>query len=51
MRFLIDRGIDMTVKDHCWNSPAQGWALHAAKDQRMAEWLEDAGRRREQGPR
>ena len=26
MRFLIDRGIDMTIKDHRWNSTAQGWA-------------------------
>ena len=27
MQFLIDRGIDMTIKDYRWNSTAQGWAL------------------------
>jgi hypothetical protein len=45
MQFLIDRGIDMTIKDYRWNSTAQGWALHAKKDERMAQWLEDAERR------
>ena len=47
MRFLIDRGIDMTIKDYRWNSPAQGWALYALKDQKMAQWLEEAERQRE----
>jgi hypothetical protein len=47
MQFLIDRGIDMTIKDYRWNSTAQGWALYAAKDQKMAQWLEDAERQRE----
>ena len=47
MRFLIDRGIDMTIKDYRWNSTAQGWALHGKKDQKMAEWLEEAERQRE----
>jgi hypothetical protein len=47
MRFLIDRGIDMTIKDYRWNSTAQGWAFHAAKDEKMAQWLEDAERQRE----
>jgi len=51
MRFLIDRGIDMTIKDYRWNATARGWALHAAKDQKMAQWLEDAERQREQGAR
>ena len=51
MRFLIDRGIDMTIKDYRWNATAQGWALHAAKDQKMAQWLEEAQRQREQGAR
>ena len=51
MRFLIDRGIDMTIKDYRWNSTAQGWALYGKKDQKMAQWLEDAERRREQGAR
>jgi Ankyrin repeats (3 copies) len=48
MQFLIDRGIDMTIRDYRWNATAQGWARHAAKDEEMAQWLEDAERRREQ---
>lgn len=51
MRFLIDRGIDMTIKDYRWNATAHGWALYAAKDQKMAQWLEDAQRQREKGAR
>jgi hypothetical protein len=47
MRFVIDRGIDMTIKDYRWNSTAQGWALYGKKDQKMAQWLEDAERWRE----
>lgn len=42
MQFLIDRGIDMTIRDHRWHGTAQGWALHAAKDEKMAQWLADA---------
>ena len=42
MRFLIDRGIDMTIKDYRWNSTAQGWAFHALNDRKMAQWLEEA---------
>ena len=48
MQFLIDRGIDMTVKDHRWNSTAQGWAEYAAEDTKLAHWLAEAERRREQ---
>ena len=47
MQFLIDRGIDMTIKDYRWNSTAQGWALYGKKDEKMAQWLEDAERERE----
>jgi hypothetical protein len=47
MRFLIDRGIDMTIKDYRWNSTAQGWALYGKMDEKMARWLEDAERQRE----
>jgi hypothetical protein len=47
MRFLIDRGIDLTIKDYRWNSTARGWALYGKKDQKMAEWLEEAERERQ----
>jgi hypothetical protein len=47
MQFLIDRGIDMTIRDYRWNSTALGWARYAAKDEKMAQWLEEAERRRE----
>ena len=49
MRFLIDRGIDMTIKDYRWDSNAAGWARHGHNDEKMAKWLEDAERQREQG--
>jgi hypothetical protein len=38
-KFLIDHGIDMTIRDYRWNATAEGWACHAAKDQNMAEFL------------
>jgi hypothetical protein len=47
MQFLIDRSIDMTIKDHRWNSTAQGWAQYAAEDSKLALWLEEAEWRRE----
>ena len=50
MQFLIDRGIDMTIKDHRWNSTAQGWAKYAAEDAQLAGWLEEAQRKRELRP-
>jgi hypothetical protein len=42
MQFLIDRGIDMTIKDYRWNSTARGWARYAANDEQLAQWLEEA---------
>lgn len=47
MQFLIDRGIDMTIKDYRWNATAAGWAFHAARDEKMAQWLTDAERQRQ----
>jgi hypothetical protein len=47
MQYLIDRGIDMSIKDYRWNSTARGWAQYGANDQRMAEWLATAERNRE----
>jgi hypothetical protein len=37
--------------DHRWNGTAQGWAEYAAQDPNMAQRLEEAERRREQGAR
>jgi hypothetical protein len=51
MRFLIDRGIDMTIKDYRWDSNAVGWARYGYNDEKMAQWLEEAERQREQGAR
>jgi ankyrin repeat protein len=48
MQFLIDRGIDMTIKDYRWDSTARGWALFGKKDEKMAAWLEEAERHRAQ---
>ena len=46
MKFLIDRGIDMTIEDYRWNATAIGWARHAADDEKMAQWLEEEERQR-----
>ena len=51
MRFLIDRGIDMTITDYRWNSTAQGWARYGKNDEKMAQWLAEAERQRRQGLR
>ena len=44
MQFLIDRGIDRSILDFRWNATAEGWARHAAHDEKMAQWLRDARR-------
>ncbi|HEY2378079.1 MAG TPA: hypothetical protein VGH98_19040 [Gemmatimonadaceae bacterium] len=50
MQFLIDRGIDLTIEDYRWNSTARGWALYAAKDEKMAKWLAEAEQQRQHAP-
>jgi ankyrin repeat protein len=47
MQFLIDRGIDMTIKDYRWDSNAAGWARYGKSDEKMVQWLEEAERQRE----
>jgi hypothetical protein len=51
MRFLVERGIDMTIKDYRWDSNAAGWARYGKSDEQMAQWLEEAERQREHGRR
>jgi hypothetical protein len=52
-QFLIDHGIDMTIRDYRWDGTAEGWALHAyvvgkrpLGDTNMAEFLARAERAR-----
>ena len=52
-QFLIDHGIDMTIRDYRWDGTAEGWALHAfvagqppLGDKDMAEFLARAERAR-----
>jgi hypothetical protein len=42
-RFLIDHGIDLTIRDFRWNATAAGWAYVAAKDPEMGDLLVKAG--------
>jgi hypothetical protein len=49
MRYLIDRGIDMTIKDYRWGSDAAGWARYGYNNEKMAAWLKEAERQRPRG--
>jgi hypothetical protein len=35
----------MTIEDYRWGGTAQGWALHAAGNEKMSEWLAAAERK------
>jgi ankyrin repeat protein len=48
MQFLIDRGIDMTIRDYRWNSTAEGWARYGANNPAMGDWLAEAQRRQDE---
>jgi hypothetical protein len=48
MQYLIDRGIDMNIKDYRWNSNAAGWARYGNNNERMARWLEEGERQQRQ---
>ena len=50
MQFLVDRGIDLTIKDYRWNNTAQGWASFFG-DEKTAQWLGEAQQQREQASR
>ena len=50
MQFLIDRGIDMTIVDYRWGATAEGWARHAANNEKMAQWLATAEQGQKKGP-
>ena len=47
MQYLIDRGIDTTIEDYRWNANAIGWARFGKSDEKLAQWLEEAERKRE----
>lgn len=48
VRFLIDHGADLTIKDYRYQSNAEGWARYGSHDERMAELLAAAVARRGQ---
>lgn len=46
VRFLIDHGADLTMKDYRYQSNAEGWARYGSHDERMADLLAAAAARR-----
>jgi hypothetical protein len=49
MQFLVDRGIDLAIRDYRWGATARGWAQHALRDERMVRFLDAAEARRGRG--
>jgi len=45
VRFLIDHGADLTIKDYRYKSNAEGWARYGSNDEKMAELLAAAASR------
>jgi len=46
VRFLVDHGADLTLKDYRYRSTAEGWARHAAHNEWMADVLATAAAHR-----
>jgi hypothetical protein len=46
VRFLVDHGADLTIKDYRYESTAEGWARYGSHDENMATLLADAAARR-----
>ena len=44
VRFLIDHGADLTMKDYRYHSNAEGWARYGSHDERMADLLAAAAK-------
>ena len=44
--YLIDHGADLTIKDHRYESNAEGWARYGSHNERMADLLAAAAARR-----
>jgi hypothetical protein len=50
VQFLIDHGVDLTMRDWRWNGTAQAWAYSAAKDEELSDLLGKAQEQRESRP-
>lgn len=46
VKFLIDHGADLTIKDYRYQSTAEGWARYGSDNERMADLLAAAAARR-----
>jgi hypothetical protein len=51
VRFLIEHGIDMTIRDYRHDATAEGWARYGARNEEMADFLAAAEREREKTSR